>query len=569
MLIRRIGVVSRTYRHVNRYRQILTVLIKYGFGGLIDRLNIGQYLEIGWQLISRQHRGEHEHIETLTTPERIRMSLEELGPTFIKLGQMLSTRPDLIPAELADELAKLQQHVPPFPVAEARQIIAAELGRPPEELYAHFEAESLAAASIGQVHRATLHDGEEVVVKIQRPNIRATIEVDLEILLHLAHLAEKHLEDWRVQRPSRAVEEFGRVLAQELDYTTEARNLERFAHQFSNDETVYVPKVYRDMTSTRVLTLEYVDVIPVSDRDSLVRAGLDPVELARRGTELTLKQIFVHGFFHADPHPGNVFALPGNIICPLDFGMMGRLDRHVREAFADLVHAIADRNETAATGALLRLTDRDEDDGPDYRRLERDFSEFIDVNVVVSLRDLDFGRLMHGLLDLVRRHRLRIPPDIVTMIKAAVTAERTAVQLAPDLNMVAAAEPYVRKLKMDRLRPRRVMRELLNSGGEVLQLAREIPGGVRDLLRQAKRGGLRIAFEHRGLENLIKTNEGIANRLAFAIIVAALIVGSSVIVHSKLPPLWYGIPIIGLVGFLAAGVTGFMLLISIIRHGRL
>ncbi len=436
-------------------------------------------------------------------------------------------------------------------------------------MFEHFAQQPLAAASIGQVHRARRTDGEEVVVKVQRPNIRGVIEVDLEILLHLATLVEKHLDGWDVYQPSRILEEFSRVLERELDFRTEAAHLERFAEHFGGDETVYVPKVFHEQTTAHVLTMEYVDVIPVTDVDGLRSAGLDPREIARRGTELTLKQIFVHGFFHADPHPGNVFVLPGNVICLLDFGMMGRLDRRGREDFADLMYAVALRDVPRTTVALLRLTEHDDEVEVDVPRLERDVAEFIDVNVPARLRALDFGKLLHALLTLVRGHRLFIPPDLVTMLKAAATVERLATRLDPDLNLLAAAEPYVRKLKLDRVRPGRLLREALDSGGELLELARDIPGSMRDLLRLAKRGGLKIGFEHRRLEGLLDTLERTANRVSFAIVTAALVVGSALIVMSGVPPTWYEIPVIGLAGFLAAGALGFLLLVAIIRHGKL
>jgi ubiquinone biosynthesis protein len=449
MAIRKIGLVSRTYRHVNRYRQILTVLMKYGFGNLVDRLKISQYLEIGLQLISREHR---EQVETLSPAERVRMAIEELGPKVLKLGHVLSPRPEHVPPSLAAELTRLQQEVPPFAFEKVRAIVEEELGRPLDSIFERFDQQSIAAASIGQVHRARLRGGDEVVVKVQRPDIQAVIEVDLEILLHLAMLIERHLEDWRVYHPSRIVEEFSRVLERELDFTTEATLLERFAREFLDDDTIYVPKVYRPFTTRRVLTLEYIDVIPVTDPAALRAAGLDPRVLAARGAELTLKQIFAHGFFHADPHPGNVFALPGNVVCMLDFGMMGRLDRRSREVFADLLYAVAGRDSAAATTALLRLTTHDDDVDPDVRRLEADVAEFIDLNITPALGDLSFGKLLVDLLDLVRRHRLTIPPDLVMMMKAGATAERLVARLDPELDIFAAARPYVRKLKIDRLR---------------------------------------------------------------------------------------------------------------------
>jgi len=565
IMIRRLGLVSRTYRHVNRYRQVLGVLIKYGFGDLVDRLRIAQYLEVGLQMISRERR---EHVAGLSSAQRVRMALEELGPTFIKLGQVLSTRPDLLPPDFIEELARLQQQVPPFPFEQVRQIVETELKRPLTASFTRFDPVPMAAASIGQVHRAVRFDGEEVVVKVQRPNIRAVIEVDLEILHHLAVLAERHLEGWRHHRPSRIIEEFARVIDRELDFTVEAAHLERFANLFADDDSIYVPKVFRDMTTQHVLTLEYVDVIPVMNLDHLRAAGLDPKVLARRGIELTLKQIFVHGFFHADPHPGNVFALPGNVVCLLDFGMMGRLDRRSREQFADLVYAVAVRDETAATRALLRLTERNGSE-PDPARLERELAEFIDTHIPPHLRELNFGRLVRELLNLVARHGLYIPPDMVTMMKAAATAEQLVARLDPEANVIEAAAPYVRRLKLARAQPRRVLQDAVAYGSELLELAQEIPGGLRDLLRLAKRGDLKIGFEHRGLEHMLDVHERISNRVSFAIVVAALIVGSSLIVQSRLPPTWHDMPVIGLLGYLAAGALGFLLLVSILRHGRL
>ncbi len=556
----------RAYRHVNRYRQILTTLIRYGFGDLVDRLRITQYIELGLQLIGSNKR---EHIESLTTAQRTRLILEELGPTFIKLGQILSTRPDILPHDFVEELRRLQQHVAPFEFDQVEQIVTDELGRPLSELFARFDREPIAAASIAQVHRAALHDGTEVVVKVQRPNIRRVVEVDLEILYDLATLVERHFEHWRVQRPSQIAEEFARLIEQELDFSLEARHVERFAEQFRTDRTIAVPRVFRSRCSPRVLTLEYMDVTPVTDPGSLRAAGFDPALIAQRGTELTLKQIFVHGFFHGDPHPGNIFTLPGNVICLLDFGLMGRLNRASREQFADLVYAIARNDSAAASSALLRLTEHDDDVEVDTRQLESDVTRLVDVHVVSQLSQVHFGRLISGLFDLLAEHRLRIPADLVMMLKAAATVERLAASLDPNLDMVAAARPYVRRIQFDRIRPRRLIRETLDAARDLIQFARDIPGGLRDVLRLAKRGGLKLGFEHRGLDRLIDSNERIANRVSFSIVVAALIVGSSLIVQSRLPPTWNGIPVIGLLGYIAAGIMGFVLLIAIIRHGRL
>ena len=562
--IRKIGVIGRTYRHLNRYRQILTVLFKYGFGDLVDVLKIEQYLEIGLQMISRKRR---EQVERLTRSERVRMALEELGPTFIKLGQVLSTRPDLIPVEFVEELSKLQDHVPPFAYAEVAQIIESELGAAPGDVFQHFDETPRGAASIGQVHRARLKDGEEVVVKVQRPGIRKTIEVDLEIMLHLASLMERHLEEFQVNRPVRIVEEFARTLEKEIDYTIEASHIERFARQFIDDATVYVPKVFRETTTERVLTMEYIDGVKASEIDRIKEEGLDRKIITARGADLILKQVFDHGFFHADPHPGNIFVLPGNVLCYLDFGMMGSIDRQTREDFADLVHSVTRRDESRAMQALLTLTRYNEE--PDTRLLARDLSDFMGQHLYKPLKDLQMEKLLHQLMELISRHRLQIPPDLFLMMKALAIVEGVGLSLDPDFEMINQAAPFIQRVKMEQFHPKRVASDILRSGTELVRLIQEIPGELRELLRQMKRGKVKMEFEHRGLEPMLATHDRTSNRIAFSIVIAALIVGSALIVLSKTPPFLFGIPVIGIIGFVTAGVLGVWLLIAILSKGRL
>jgi len=562
--IRKIGVIGRTYRHLNRYRQILTVLFKYGFGDLVDVLKIEQYLEIGLQMISRKRR---EQVERLTRSERVRMALEELGPTFVKLGQVLSTRPDLIPVEFVEELSKLQDHVPSFAYAEVAQIIESELGAAPGDIFLRFEETPLAAASIGQVHMARLKDGEEVVVKVQRPGIRKIIEVDLEIMLHLASLMERHLEEFQVNRPVRIVEEFARTLEKEIDYTIEASHIERFARQFMDDATVYVPKVFRETTTERVLTMEYIDGVKASEIDRIEEEGLDRKIITASGADLILKQVFDHGFFHADPHPGNIFVLPGNVLCYLDFGMMGSIDRQTREDFADLVYSVVRRDESRAMQALLMLTQYDEE--PDTRLLARDLADFMGQHLYKPLKDVQMEKLLQQLMELVSRHGLQMPPNLFLMLKALATVEGVGLSLDPDFHMINQAAPFIQRIRTARLHPKQVASDILRSGTELVRLIQEIPGELRELLRQMKRGKVKMEFEHRGLEPMLATHDQISNRIAFSIVIAALIVGSALIVVSKTPPFLFGIPVIGIIGFVAAAVMALWLLIAILRKGRL
>jgi ubiquinone biosynthesis protein len=560
----RINRIEKTYRHVKRYRQILSVLFKYGFGHLVDVMNIEKSVEVGLKLVSRTRRAR---LETLSNAVRIRMVLEELGLAFIKLGQILSTRPDLLSVDLMQELSRLQDDVPSFPFTDVRDILENEFGKPLDQIFSYFEEHPLAAASIGQVHRARTLDGEEVVVKVQRPNIHRIIEIDLEIMMHLAGLAEKHIEGWDVQRPTRIVTEFARTIEKELDYTMESANMLRFARQFDDDPDICIPRVHKELSSDRVLTMEYIDGVKVSDISRLKEEGLDPVIIAERGFDLIMKQVFVYGFFHADPHPGNIFILPNNVICYIDFGLMGRVDLASREDFVDLVMSIVQRDEKKAVDALLELTSPEKE--PHRSMLERDVSEFIDQYSYIPLGELEMGKLITRLLKAAALHHLSVPPNLFLMVKALASAEGLGRELDPDFDAVECVTPFIRRIRMGRLKPGRLANDMIDSGTDIYRLLREVPDEIRKILKLARQGLLKVEFEHRGLEPMLATHERISNRIAYAIVLAALIIGSALMVLSDIPPKWQEIPVIGLVGFLIAGLMGFWLLVTIVRSGKM
>jgi len=562
--IRKIGVVGRTYRNLNRYRQILAVLFKYGFGDLIELLKIEQYIEVGLQLISKNRRNR---IEKLSRAERVRMAFEELGPTYVKLGQVLSTRPDLVPVDFTNELSKLQDNVPPFAFSEAKETIETEFGSPLEELFDFFDELPFASASIGQVHKAGLKDGETVAVKVQRPGIKKIIEVDLEIMLHLAMLVERNIEEIALYRPIKIIEEFARTLEKEIDYTLEATSMERFARHFLNDPTTYIPKVFRDMTTERVLTMELVDGIKVSEIDRLEGAGLDRKTITVRGANFYLKQVFDFGFFHADPHPGNIFILPDNVICLLDFGMTGSVDRQTRENFVDLIDSVAHRHETKTTQVILKLTSWD--DEPDIRQLERDVTDFMGRHLYKPLKNIEVGKLLNHLLELISRHRLMIAPDIFLMMKAMTTIEGVALVLDPDFDMIAQTAPFIRRIKLSRFHPERIAEDLIKLVSETLQFVEKFPKDMLEITRLIRQQRLSLKMEHQGLDAMLATHDRISNRISFSIIIAALIIGSALIVISEIPPLFYGISLIGIVLFSTAAIMGIWLLIAILRKGRL
>jgi ubiquinone biosynthesis protein len=495
------------------------------------------------------------------------MACEELGPTFIKLGQVLSTRSDFIPPDYLLELAKLQDDVPSFSYEDVEQIFIEETGKKPDELFKEFNSEPIAAASIGQVHRGVLHDGTTVVVKVQRPDIEKTIAIDLEIIAHIASLMERYLEELQGHRPSSIVEEFARTISKEIDYAVEISNIERFGRQFKGNPAIYVPRVYRELSCRRILTMESIDGVKASEVDQLLEQGANLRLVAERGTNLIMEQIFVHGFFHADPHPGNIFILPDDVICFLDFGMMGRLSRQNREDFADLILHVVRNNERKVTESVLKLTNQLED--VDREALSRDLSDMLDKYMYLPLKELEAGQILQDMLDLVSHHKIFFKPNFYLMMKAITTVEGVGRILDPDLELIKLAEPFMKKVKAERVRINRIAEETGVTTSEYVELLRDLPEEIRTILAQLRQGRIKMEFEHRGLSELRAALDQVSNRIAFAIVLASLVIGSSLIVLSGIPPKWHDIPIIGLIGFLLAGMMGFWLLVSILRHGKM
>ena len=440
--IRKIGVISRTYRHIERYREIVAILAKNGFGEVLAKFDLPKHLDFGRGFVLGEAAAE---LASLSHWERLRMALEELGPTFVKFGQMLSTRPDMIPLELIGELEKLQDKVPLFSTEDARQIIEKELGNTIDLLFKDFTDSPLASASIAQVYKAVSPDGETLAIKVQRPDIDKIIEVDLEIMLHLATLIEKHFRQSDILDPVTTVEEFARVIRKELNFKIEAANIERFAINFQSEMTIHVPHVYREFSSGKVLTMEFIGGFKVSDiaRDEARDLGIDPKVVASRGADLVLKQIFEDGFFHADPHPGNIRVLKDNVICFLDYGMMGSISGQHREDLADILIGIIKKDEHKITKTILKLGEYGKTDDIE---LESDIAELIDVYASCPLKDLEVGSLLHHIAGVIAVHRLKAPRDFYLLAKALVTIEGVGREIDPDFNAVEHAEPFAKKL---------------------------------------------------------------------------------------------------------------------------
>jgi ubiquinone biosynthesis protein len=555
--------IHRTYRNLGRYRQIVGVLLKYGFGEVLDRMNIVGYLQIG----SRKLFARQQEIVALSWAERIRRALEELGPTFVKLGQILSTRPFLIPAELTLELTKLQDHVAPFEYAEVSRIVERELHRPLEEVFEQIDEIPTASASLSQVHRATLRSGEHVAVKVQRPNVAEILDKDLTILRDLAGLMVRYVPETRPFDPVAIVDEVWKTARTEVDFLFEARNLEIFARNFADDNRIVLPEIHWELSTPRVLILGYIDGIKISEIDKLRAAGIDPEEITRVGGQIVAKQIFEHGFFHADPHPGNLFALPGNRIAPVDFGMMGRLSRSSLELVSDLVVA----GTSDDSRRLVRVFQNHELLADDVHpaALESDLSLFLHRYNGIPLAKLDMRSMLHDAYRIVTTHRIKFPPELLMLGKALGTYEEVARALNPNYNFATELTPAIKKLAARKFEPKNILSEIGSYFSDLRELMINVPFEMRRIARNLRRGELSIAFEHKGLERLILELEKASNRLAFAMIIAALIVGSSLIMTRQIGMMLYGFPILGLIGFVTAGILGFWLVIAILRSGKL
>lgn len=554
--------VFETYQDIRRYGQISSVFVRYGFGELLDRLRV-DIMPARRRLI-KQQRGE---LRRFSTAERLRMAFEELGPTFVKLAQILSTRSDLLTPEFVEELSKLQDRASPFPFADARILIEADLGRPLSDAFRSVEARPVAAASLAQVHRAVTPAGDEVAIKVQRPDVGTTIETDIRILRDMAGLAERHIAEGRRYQPVRLVDEFARTIRRELDFVREGRNIDRFRRYCAGDESVYIPRVHWDLTGARVLTTEYIRGIKISDLQALDEAGLDRRTIAVNGASLTLKEIFDYHFFHADPHPGNLFVLENNVIAPVDFGMTGSLTEDIAEHMAVIFVAIVNRDADSLVGALQSVGWVQEI--LDEQGLKLELRDLLERYYRVPLQQLDIASMMGEVMDIVRRYDLRLPPELMLTARAILVSEGVGRMLYPEFNIIEYAKPHAKRLMLREFDPVRQLRELHKLGGEAASLFRRLPSEMGRLLSKVMRGDLSIRFIHQGLEDVINELERSTNRLSFAIVIAALIIGSSLIFQSGLGPSVAGYPLIGLIGFLLASILGVWLLIGILRSGML
>lgn len=559
-----LGDITQKIQNIDRLRHILQVLAKYGFGYIIDRLKIDQNI-VSKGLI-RFGPVKKLDIFGMPVPVRARKVLEELGPTFIKLGQILSTRPDVIPLELCKEFEKLQDDVPSFEYKKVEEVIRNELKNPVDTIFNNFSRTPVAAASLSQVHFAELKTGEKGVVKIQRPDIRKVITTDLKILDGLAKSIEKHIEEGKIYNPVGIVNEFKETILKEIDFNAEATHIVRFQLNFKDSNTVYVPKIFHDLSTGRVLTIERIEGTKITDIESIEKSGLDRKQISVNVADAVLKQIFVDGFFHADPHPGNIFVIEDNKIVFLDYGMIGRIDEATKDQLANILTAIIERDVPEISDAFMAMGIIDE---VDIRKLNIGFAELMDSYHGVPLNELRIGPLLVGIVKLVSQYKMKIPPDLFLLAKTMLTIESVSRSLNPEFNMTVQAKPFVENLLKSRYSPKKIAKEIRKFAKDLYRFKSTFPKDLNIILSKIKKGTLNIDFEHHGLENFILHMDKVSNRIAFSLIIAALVIGSSIIMQTDKGPLFLGFPVLGIIGFLVASILGLGLAIAILRSGRL
>jgi len=551
----------RFLKNLGRGREIATVLLNYGFGDLLERLGLTPYLNWGRRLILRKTR---EVSPELTTARRIRLAIEDLGPTFIKFGQVLSTRPDLIPPEVIDELALLQERVPPFAMSGMREVVEQELECRIDEVFSSFSDEPLAAGSLAQVHGAVSLDGRPLVVKIRRPDVVHFVERDLGLMMELAQLLVRHIPESRVFDPVGLVKYFSRTIRREMNFLREARSMQEFRTLFESDARLYVPLVEKDLYTESVLVMERIEGIRVDDVAALRKCQIDPAQVAVNGAAIFLRQAFEFGVFHGDPHPGNIRVAENGSIVLLDYGMIGFIDDEKCDLLVDLFVAISGGDVDRAIRVLLKLG-RVSNTRIDQALLHADVRDFIESYYGVPLDQIRIGKLLNDFIAILAGHGLHCPGDLMLLVRACVTLEGIGRKLDPGFNMAEVLSPIVEKLIRDRYRPKQILDRVYTDFVSVFKSVHDLPMHLGRVLQKVGTDDLKIQLEHRGLEHLINEFDRSSNRLVIGMVTSAMVLSTALLIRTTYAQsVWIATPL-----FILSGLLGIWLIWGILRSGRL
>ena len=552
-------------RELPRLHEIASVFIRHGLGDFVHRIGIAGVLERAGAILQRSPVAE---AVTLDPAQRMRMALEELGPTFVKLGQVMATRVDLFPPRWIAEFEKLHADVPPVPFEALLPELQRALGRSPFDVFRDIDANARGAASIAQVHRAKLQDGTPVVLKVRKPGVRETIEADLRLLRRVAELIESEIPEARRYRPSEIAEQFARSLEREADFVTETRNIERFAKNFAGDPHIIIPRIYPEWTSDVLLVQEHVEGIPATDMPAVERAGLDKKLLAARGVDAFLKMILLDGFFHADPHPGNVFYLPGNRLVIIDFGMVGRLSPQRRAQVLDLLGGLARMAEEPMIEVLL---DWAGDAYVDDAKLAADVNEMVFEYEGIPLKDIRVGNVIRQFAAIVRSHSIVLPSDLSLMFKTLITLEGLGRQYDPDFHITEHLTPLVRSALAERYQPNELMRRGRAAVNEFVNVVGSVPRDLARLLREARRGKTRVDLDLKRLDSFGRQLDRTLDRVTVGIMTASLVIGSAIVLTVQDGPTFLGVPVLpalGMLGYVLAFLNSLWIVYGIWRSGR-
>jgi len=560
--------LRKTYRSAKRLQEIINVFIKHGFGQIIDQIHLGRFITLKKRLRSF---GTWTYYKVPTVAERLRVAFEELGPTFIKLGQLLSSRPDLVTMSYAKEFKKLQDRVPTFPIEQVYQTIEEELGMPLAKIFQDFNPEPIGSASIAQVHNAILMNGTKVIVKVRRPGIEEQIMLDLNILQSLAKLIEKYVPESKLFDPVGIVDEFAKSITKELDFRREARNALIFRENFKDYKKVYIPYVFKEFTTKKILVMEKVEGVRIDDINSIKEKGLDIESILNIVIDMYFKQIFDHGFFHGDPHPGNILVTDDARVALVDFGITGKIDEEFKESYANIAIAIINQNIDKLITEYLKLGIIPDD--IDREKLEKELKEDIEDILypiyAYRIEEIQISELIESIMKVALKHRLRFLPELLLIDKVLIMLEGLTRELCPDKSIIELIKPYAREIISKRIHPDFYLNKTFKIIRELRDAVENIPFQIKKLLKKAVKDEITVRMYHVNLPEFIKDIDRASNKISFSLIVSAMILSSSIMHASQVKPLIYGVSLFGLIIGVVAFFLGLWLLISIIRSGKL